>query len=189
MTTIYFVRHAESDHSVRDARSRPLTAKGLSDCALVTDFLKNKNIDIIFSSPYKRAVDTIKGYAETAKLQINNVEDFRERENAWVEDPEDWLAFSKNQWADFLYKLPGGECLKEVQERNITALRNVLNRYKDRNIVIGTHGTALSTIINYYDKSYGFTDFMDMVYLTPWIVRMDYDLYDCIAIEKINLFD
>jgi len=31
--------------------------------------------------------------------------------------------------------------------------------YEGKNIVIGTHGTALSTIINYYDSTYGYDDF------------------------------
>jgi len=34
--------------------------------------------------------------------------------------------------------------------------------YEGKNIVIGTHGTALSTIINYYDSTYGYDDFERM---------------------------
>ena len=46
MTKVYFIRHAESDIGVTDDRTRPLTAKGLVDCALVTDYLSDKDIDI-----------------------------------------------------------------------------------------------------------------------------------------------
>ena len=46
MTTVYFVRHAEADNSVRDGRIRPLIKKGMSDRALVTTFLNDKNIDV-----------------------------------------------------------------------------------------------------------------------------------------------
>lgn len=38
--------------------------------------------------------------------------------------------------------------------------------------VTGTHGTALSTIINYYDSTYRFADFMAMVNIMPWVVSM-----------------
>lgn len=31
MTSVYFVRHADPDHSVRDDRTRPLTDDGLRD--------------------------------------------------------------------------------------------------------------------------------------------------------------
>lgn len=59
MTTIYFIRHAESDHSIHQDDIRPLTNKGWESRKIVTEFLKDKNIDIAVSSPYKRAVDTI----------------------------------------------------------------------------------------------------------------------------------
>jgi len=54
--------------------------------------------------------------------------------------------------------------------------------------VIGTHGTALSTIINYYDSTYGFADFMAMVNIMPWVVSMSFDETSCVDIEKIDLF-
>ena len=44
MTAVYFVRHAQSDGSVLDARTRPLTPKGQKDCALVTAYLRDKQI-------------------------------------------------------------------------------------------------------------------------------------------------
>ena len=44
--------------------TRELTEKGLEDRKLVTEFLWNKNIDLVLSSPYKRSVDTIKDFAD-----------------------------------------------------------------------------------------------------------------------------
>jgi len=75
--------------------------------------------------------------------------------NVWIED---FNSFAKKQWEDFDYKLSDGESLREVQNRNIKALNEVLRMYEGKNIVIGTHGTALSTIINYYDSTYGYDD-------------------------------
>jgi 2,3-bisphosphoglycerate-dependent phosphoglycerate mutase len=65
MTRIYFVRHAQPDKSVKDDRTRPLTQKGLTDSALVIDILKDKGIDVAICSPYKRSLDTIKGFTES----------------------------------------------------------------------------------------------------------------------------
>lgn len=190
MTTVYFIRHAQSDNSNRDGRNRPLTEKGLSDRKLVTEFLQDKNIDVVLSSPFKRAVDTVADFAMRSGLEIETIEDFRERrsDSDWLRDTDFW-PFIERQWADFAYKLSDVECLAEVQERNITALDKVIKKYKDKNIVIGTHGTALSTIINYYDNTYGFKDFMDMVYIMPWVVRMDFDGNVFAGMEKIDLFD
>ena len=37
MTTVYFIRHAQADNSIRDGRIKPLTDKGPTDRKLVTD--------------------------------------------------------------------------------------------------------------------------------------------------------
>ena len=164
MTTVYFIRHAEADNTNRDGRNRPLTAKGLADRKLVTEFLSDKSIDVVLSSPFKRAVDTVADFAEQNSFEVETVEDFRERksDSDWMRDTDFW-PFIERQWSDFSYSMSDGECLAAVQERNIATLSDVLTRYKNKNIVIGTHGTALSTIINYYDPTYGFKDFMEMV--------------------------
>lgn len=64
MTTVYFVRHAQSDASVQDPFLRPLTEQGLRDRRLVTEFLSGREVTALFSSPYKRAVDTLADFAE-----------------------------------------------------------------------------------------------------------------------------
>ncbi len=138
MTTIYFVRHAEPNYENHDDLERELSHKGLRDRALVTQFLSDKRISVVLSSPYKRATD--------------------------------------------------GESLSEVQKRNIAALQSVLKTYQGKNIVIGTHGTALSTIINYYDKDFGYCDFQRIKKLMPWVVRMEFDLECCATITQYDLF-
>jgi len=81
MTTVYFIRHVQSDTSIRDGRIRPLTEKGLNDSRLVTAYLSDKNIDIAFSSPFKRSVDTIMDFKQKNNLKIQTIEHFRERKN------------------------------------------------------------------------------------------------------------
>jgi len=190
VTTVYFIRHAESDISVKDGRIRPLTEKGLADCHLVTDFLKDKNINVVLSSPFKRAIDTISDFAIKNNLEIQTIEDFRERksDSDWNRHNDNFLSFIERQWHDFSYTSSDGECLDEVQKRNIKALKNVLIQFNGKNIVIGTHGTALSTIINYYDNTYCFDDFKAMVNIMPWVVKMSFDDNRCTEIQKINLF-
>lgn len=60
MTHIYFVRHAEPNFNNHDDKSRELSEKGMADRRLVTDFMEDKAIDAVLSSPFKRAVDTVK---------------------------------------------------------------------------------------------------------------------------------
>jgi len=189
MPTVYFIRHAQADNSVKDGRARPLTEKGLVDRLLVTEFLADKNIDLVFSSPFKRAVDTLADFAEKTGHEIRLIEDFRERrsDSDW-DRKTDFIPLIKRQWCDFSYTLSDGESLFDVQARNIAALEAILCENNGKNIAIGTHGTALSTIINYYDNSYNFDDFAAMALITPWVVRIEFDGNSCRMIEKIDLF-
>jgi len=190
MTVIYFVRHATPDRSgiggSNDA-TFPLSEKGLADVELVTAFLQDKKIDVVLSSPFKRSYDTVADFAKKAGLTIEVIDDFRERmvTKDGVE-LTDFFAFGKRQWEDFSHKLPDGECLDEVKVRNIAALDDVLIRYKDKNIAVGTHGTALSMIIHHYDSGYGYDEWKTMP--MPWIAKLTFDGANCVGIEKIDLF-
>lgn len=188
LTMIYFVRHAESNYENHDDISRELSNKGLKDRRLVTDFLMDKQIDIVLSSPYKRAIDTVRDFAEIKGIDIIIMDEFKERrvDSGWVED---FNSFCKKQWEDFSYKLSDGECLEEVQNRNVFALNRVLEKYKGKNIVVGSHGTALSTIINYYDKNFGYSDCDKIRYLMPWVVQFTFEGKNCVKIQKYNLFE
>jgi 2,3-bisphosphoglycerate-dependent phosphoglycerate mutase len=187
-TSFYFVRHAQPNYNNHDDLTRELTEKGMRDRRLVTAFLETREIGAVLSSPYKRAVDTVKEFADRHKLGVALIEDFRERRvgSGWIED---FTAFTKMQWADFDYKLPGGESLREVQARNIAALMSALGAYPGKNIAVGSHGTALCTIISYYEPSFGYEGFDSVKSLMPWVVRFEFDFNTCVNIEKIDLFN
>ncbi len=121
MTTVYFVRHAEPNYNNHNDALRELSPKGTKDRKLVTDFLSDKEIDIVLSSPYKRAVDTIKDFADLNGLDIETIDSFRERkvDSGWIDN---FTSFAQKQWNDFSYKLSDGECLQEVQDKNVSAL-------------------------------------------------------------------
>ncbi|WMC92539.1 histidine phosphatase family protein [Kineothrix sp. MB12-C1] len=187
MTGVYFVRHAEPNYMNHNDELRELTEKGLSDRKLVTDFLKDKSIDVVLSSPYKRSIDTVKDFADKYGHQVVTVSDFRERkiDSVWIDD---FTAFCQRQWIDFDYKLTDGETLREVQARNINALKWVLKEYRNKNIVVGSHGTALSTIINYYDASFGYSSFNNIKGLMPWIVKFTFEEDSLQSIEILDVF-
>ena len=185
VTNIYFVRHAEPDYSIHDDEKRPLSNKGELDAQKVADFFKDKSIEVVLSSPYKRALDTIKPVAGNFGLRIETIYDFRERkvDNCWIEDFTD---FSKKQWENFHYKLLNGESLSEVQNRNIKALKETLIKYAGKNIIVGSHGTSISTLINYYDPTYGYDDFERIRSIMPWIVKFTFENNDLNSIIKID---
>ena len=172
MTKIYFVRHAQPGHAWEDDRTRPLTGEGRRDSAIVFEFLKDKHIDAFYSSPYKRSVDTIADSADFFGKDIITDEDLREREKG--ENGNNHGMFHK-RWADHNYHEEGGESIAMVQKRNMRALTEILRDNIDKEVVVGTHGTALSTILNFYDKSFGCDDFLRIVDRMPYVIELDFE--------------
>jgi len=172
MTKIYFVRHAQPEHAWEDDRTRPLTGEGIRDSAIVFEFLKDKHIDAFYSSPYKRSVDTIADSADFFGKDIITDEDLREREKG--ENGNNHGMFHK-RWADHNYHEEGGESIAMVQKRNMRALTEILRDNIDKEVVVGTHGTALSTILNFYDKSFGCDDFLRIVDRMPYVIELDFE--------------
>ena len=153
-TNIYLVRHAEVDY-IPDEYSRPLSEKGSKDVLRLTELFKGYDVSRVISSPYLRAINTVKGIAEDKGLNIEIIQDFRERKIA-NSPVEDFISFTKQQWNDFDYYLENGESLNEVQARGINALKNIVENHSGENIVIGTHGTILAVILNFFDKKYNY---------------------------------
>lgn len=172
MTTIYFVRHCKPDAKIYDDRNRPLTEEGLEDSKQVLEILKDKKIDIFISSPYKRSYDSIKKAADYYKKNIITDERLRERKAGKNSNNHEMF---KKRWADFNFAEEDGESIGSVQKRNIEALNEILEKYQNKTIVIGTHGTALSSILNYYDTSFNGESFMKIIDLMPYIVKMEFD--------------
>ena len=187
MTTVYLIRHAQPDLSYHDDMTRPLSPKGLEDSKLVTSFLAHKGISAIYSSPYLRAVQTLEDFSLHTGIPIVTMDDFRERKVAlgWIEDFD---GFVRAQWGDFDYHLFAGESLRHVQQRTVAALETVLQAHPQQKIVVGSHGTAISTILNHYRPSFGLQDFLHIQSLMPWVVKLLFDGLECRKIETIDLF-
>ncbi len=187
LKTVWFVRHAEPNTENHIDSQRELTPKGLEDASLVTDFFREKPVDLLLCSPYRRSRETVEGVGKTHDLPLQTVEDFRERKvgGSWIENFSD---FAKRQWEDFSYHLPGGECLAEVQTRNIRALREAFRQYPEcRNLAVGSHGTALSMVINYFQPAFGYGEFIRLAKM-PWIVEFYFEEEACRHIISRDLF-
>ena len=182
MTRIYFVRHCKPDGKIMDDRNRPLTEEGLEDSIKVAEILKDKQIDVFISSPYRRSYDSIKKAAESYGMEIQTDERLHERKAG--KDGNNHEMFKK-RWADFSFAEEDGESIGAVQKRNIEALNEILERYDGKNIVIGTHGTALSSIINYYDKTFNGESFMKIIDFMPWILKMEFDGEKFLSMEDV----
>lgn len=182
MTNIYLVRHAHSTYS-SDERTRPLSEKGKKDAQLMTQVMKSESIDVVLSSPYKRAVQTVEGIAKYFQLHIETVEDFKERRLA--DFPlEDFHEAVLKVWQDETYAHNGGESNIVAKARGINALNDILVKYKNKNIVVGTHGNIMALIMNQFSKSFDYTFWsnLDM----PDIYKLSFEEHSLIDIQRVR---
>jgi len=52
------------------------------------------------------------------------------------------------------------------------------------NIAIGTHGTALSTIINYFENRFDYDEFQRIKNIMPFIACIEFENSKFVKIEK-----
>lgn len=172
MTKVYFVRHAQPEYAWEEDRTRPLTEEGRKDSHIVLDFLKDKKIDKFYCSPYRRSIDTIADTATFFQKEIITDERLRERKKG----PDgNTRGMFRKRWADHDYHEEGGESIAMAQKRNVEALHQILSDNPGREIVVGTHGTALSTILHFYDSSFGCDDFLRIIDWMPYIIELDFE--------------
>ena len=153
MTTIYLMRHSialkniNNDYNNESLQLQnekmPLSIEGEELASNVSKESELQNIDVVISSNYVRAMSTAKyiSNANNVNLIVNSA--FGERKfgiNSWDELPSD---FGLRQNNDENYKVGDGESQKEVRERVYKALMDVIDKYKDKRIVIVSHGSAI----------------------------------------------
>ena len=109
--------------------------------------------------------------------------------------PEQFLSSGSNQRLDEY----GGSVanrarfvLEEARQGRLKgryrALNSLLDACPGENIVIGTHGTALSTILNFYNSGFGCDDFWKIIDRMPWIVCLSFEDRICLGTEAFDLF-
>lgn len=153
MTEIYLVRHADAVFS--DDEMRPLSETGMEQAREVADALVRMLPQALYSSPYKRARQTIEPLAARLGLPIVAVDDFRERTltSGFVED---FQAAAKATWDDPDFAHPGGESNRTAQHRGVAALHELAARHRNERIVVATHGTLLALMLRSFDRRVGY---------------------------------
>jgi 2,3-bisphosphoglycerate-dependent phosphoglycerate mutase len=73
------IRHAESPFVFGAERTRELSVEGKLAAKKIKELLMDKDIDIIVSSSYTRAIQTVQDLASHKGLTITEYEELRER--------------------------------------------------------------------------------------------------------------
>jgi 2,3-bisphosphoglycerate-dependent phosphoglycerate mutase len=149
MTTLVLVRHAQSapDPALPE-HDWPLSETGKRQAAELAPVLADLGVDALASSPFPRAVETLRPYAEASGLEIAIDEDLRERRlGAWMPDPADVEAAVRQMHADLDFQREGGESGRACVARFETALARVVAANPGRTVAVGSHGGVLGHLI------------------------------------------
>ena len=151
----YLFRHG---HSLRQVKKLamcwpekiycPLTKKGKEEVFAAVKKIKNKNIDLIFSSDLLRTKQTAEIISKETGAKI--IFDKRLREvNVGIfngQNPKlawDYILKKKNP---YLAKLPKGESLTGLQKRVYDFLKKIDKKYQGKNIIIVSHELPLTVL-------------------------------------------
>ncbi len=152
MSRLFLVRHAHADW-VPDEQ-RPLSALGRRDANRVADVLAPLCPAAIYTSPARRAVETIAPLASRLKLRPIELPALRERELP-AQAAEHFAEAVSASWRQLGMPVSGGESNAVAQARGVQAIRFVLERHVGEAAVVATHGNLLALVVNAFDAQYG----------------------------------
>ena len=91
-------------------------------------------------------------------------------------------------WGNFEGREGREESLLDVQTRGLEVMRRLLQVYPGKSVVIGSHGTAMSVLIRYFEPEFNADDFLAIKEKMPWLVRFRFAGQDLIDIKKHDFF-
>ena len=158
MTSVYVVRHGETawnkEEIFRGRTDISLNDIGFREAELVGEYLKGKDIHVIYSSPLSRAMETARRIAQVFNLKVQPLEgiidmSFGKWEGLPLKEVQTRDGELYRQWREqpHLVTLPGGESLDEVRVRAMAALEEVIQYRKGMNIVLVSHRVINKVII------------------------------------------
>jgi len=157
MKTIYLIRHCKALGQKREA---DLTREGITQSHTLSLFLANKGIEKVISSPFVRAVQSIKPFVDQTKVTLTLDSRLSERILS-SNDLTDWMDQLKATFENQDLKFEGGESSNEASKRGIEVITELI-KGKENTTAIVTHGNLLSLIIRNYNKEFGFNEWKDM---------------------------
>jgi len=162
----YIFRHGETDYNLQQrwqgqGINIDLNENGIAQAEVLAKRLEDKNIEIFYSSPLKRALQTAQIVAQKGKVPVKTLSDLQEgsvgvcegmkRDDVAKKYPEIWdIWCSANEIMDIRW--PEGESKLEVQQRMVKAFDMML-KTKEKVIGVASHGAS----IRYFLRLFGYT--------------------------------
>jgi probable phosphoglycerate mutase len=161
MGQLFIVRHGEVDFNAEGryigSIDVELNSKGLQQTRNISNEISRLHIDTIITSPLKRCKCMTDILCENIDVPIVALDEFRERGIGVFEGltREDVKNKYPDLWARNITRIyddapPGGETIKEVENRVFEGLIKVRKEYNDKNVLIVTHAFVGKVIHKYF---------------------------------------
>lgn len=148
---LYVIRHGQTEWNVlkkmQGSADIPLNEKGIEQAYITKDKLKDINIDMIFCSPLRRAIETAKIISKDRDIEIIVAEELTERCYGEFEgvsktsfNYNEFWAYSKNK------RYVEAENVQIFFNRIYKFMDKLKNEYIDKNILIVTHAGVVKVI-------------------------------------------
>ena len=157
MTKIYLTRHGETEWNrqlkFQGHKNSDLTDKGILAAELLADRIEEIDIDHIVSSPLMRAYNTAEIVRGNKDVEIVthigfkeiNLGDFEGMSYVNIKKQQPTL-LANIEKDPFINRYPNGENLQEFYKRVVKALMEVIDKYRNKTILIVAHGGTIKCI-------------------------------------------
>jgi phosphoserine phosphatase len=158
MSSIYLVRHGQTawnrEEIFRGRTDIPLDETGLKQAELAGEYLKEVEIEAIYSSPLSRALETAEKIARFHNLKVQPLEGIIDMSfGNWEGHAHQEIKKNDSeiygQWVEtpHLVRLPGGESLDDVRVRSMAALDEVIRKHPGKALILVSHRVVNKVLI------------------------------------------
>ena len=159
---LYILRHFERDLDNPSFES-PLIKQGIDNALKKNKILKNLDINLIFSSPFIRCIQSVDFFSKINNKSINidfSLCEYFENSNnknkyeKKYKIPDKWnTLFNINTDNMILNNNKLNENIEDLKNRIFNFIKHIINKYKstDLNILIVTHMSIVNVILYYFD--------------------------------------
>lgn len=81
------------------------------------------------------------------------------------------------------FSLVGGESNADCQKRAIKVLKEILNVFRDKKVVIGSHGAVMTLMMGYFDSNYDLNFLHNTSKLD--IYRMEFNEQELVSVKRL----
>ena len=151
---LYVVRHGETMENANNCLvgriNSSLTSKGKEQAKQVSNYFKDKKIDLIVSSPLDRCKQTAQIISNSTPIIYSDKLLGRDH-GEFTGKPRDFINFDEYWNYNKNIQYEKAESVKDLYNRVATLIEELKEKYKDKNIIIVTH-SGIMRVLYYYFK-------------------------------------